>query len=154
MKIVITKFPDIPNEELQQDLGRTLLMLFAQSGLVQDGMRISFVEDDPCRFAAKRTYANEAEANAGTAEIRATAEANGRVYQQLYPYKCPDAEHWHLSHYEQAVGHCPVCEAWHPAWRGSTDDERWIMSGHENADGAKCSGEGQLAAALSPIGEG
>lgn len=46
MKIVITKFPDVPTEELQTDLGRTLLMLFAQSGLMQDGMRISFLADD------------------------------------------------------------------------------------------------------------
>ncbi|WP_131722083.1 hypothetical protein [Mycolicibacterium senegalense] len=101
-----------------------------------------------CRFARKRRYSTRDLAVMGADEVKAAVESSGRRFDSLHPYRCPDGPHWHLSHYEQALGMCPVCEEWHPAWCGSQPDKRWIISGHV-VDEQPCPGEGQLTAAVS-----
>lgn len=91
-----------------------------------------------CRYSTKRTYPTRVRACEGAEEIRAAVEASGRVYTTLYPYACPDSDHWHLSHYPQGDAPCPACGQTAPAWNGG---DVWVLSAHRTDD-APCVGEG------------
>lgn len=95
---------------------------------------------EACRYARKRAYTTKRKARLGAMAIQAGVEASGREYQPLYPYRCPDGWHWHLSHFKQAKARCPQCHGEVPAWRG----DHWVISTHE-VDGAVCSGVGHRA---------
>lgn len=93
-----------------------------------------------CRYAGKRLFPTNELAHEGAQRIRAKVEAEGRAYQTLYPYRCPDdREHWHLSHYRQGYATCPDCHDRAEAWDGGA---RWIMAAHR-AGGAPCTGQGK-----------
>lgn len=101
------------------------------------------VEAGTCRYGAKRTFGSKEAATAGTQDIRARVEAAGRVYTTLYPYACPDGDHWHLSHYPQGTATCPVCGREAPAWNGG---KVWVISAHDH-DSTTCAGMGKPAVA-------
>ncbi|KXO91087.1 Uncharacterised protein (plasmid) [Tsukamurella tyrosinosolvens] len=95
-----------------------------------------------CRYPAKTLFADEDAATAGAEAIRAKVEAAGRTYDQLYPYRCPGADHWHLSSKRQGISTCPICHrtgtaAWHTG-------EVWVISAHEY-DWEPCEGQGAVA---------
>ncbi|KMV13941.1 hypothetical protein ACT17_32695 [Mycolicibacterium conceptionense] len=95
-----------------------------------------------CRYPSKKLFTDEDSAFAGAEAIRAKVEASGGTYDQLYPYQCPGADHWHLSSKRQGTATCPICfdnEA--PAWFGG---EVWVIGAHEHA-GEPCQGSGAHA---------
>lgn len=102
---------------------------------------MSAVRPTSCRFAAKRTFSSRSSAGEGAEFIRAKVESAGGDYTQLHPYLCPDADHWHLSHYPQGTATCPDCGGRAPAWNGG---QRWVISAH-TVDGVACVGEGARA---------
>lgn len=86
----------------------------------------------PCRYATKKLFATENDAEAGAVAIRAKVESAGGVFQTLYPYRCPDGDHWHVSHYRQSVFTCRECEQEVPAW--SPREGKWILTEHHRGD--------------------
>lgn len=90
-----------------------------------------------CRFAAKRTFPTREWARQGMRDIRAAVWARGVRYDTLYPYRCPNGSHWHLSHYRQGYAMCPVCGQRQQAWFGG---KVWVIAAHGG-----CAGEGQHA---------
>jgi hypothetical protein len=92
-----------------------------------------------CRFPAKRTFATRDKARAGAELIRQTVESQGGVYQTLYPYRCPENQHWHLSHYQQGYAVCSWCVQRRPAFKGG--DDYWVLGNHRH-DGHPCGGSG------------
>lgn len=84
-------------------------------------------------------YASEPLAVQGAENIRAKVEAASRTYDTLHPYKCPDANHWHLSHHEQGHVTCPVCRQTAPAWK-LPESWSWVVAAH-SPGGQGCSGE-------------
>lgn len=93
-----------------------------------------------CRYSTKRGYATRDLAREGANQIRLTVELRGGSYDTLYPYRCPDAKHWHLSHYRQGYADCTRCESRKPAWDGGM---WWVMAEHINdhTEG-RCEGSG------------
>ena len=77
-------------------------------------------------------------------QIKAGVESRGGVFDMLYPYRCPDAEHRHLSHYPQGTARCPVCGSEVAAFDVET---AWVISPHRDGD-EPCPGE----AAKTPNG--
>jgi hypothetical protein len=94
-----------------------------------------------CRYSSKRSYGTRQQARDGARLIRAEVEYRGGRYQTLYPYKCPDLHHWHLSHYQQGFQTCPHCGCRTPAWR--TDLGTWVISRHNSCDAYRILGEGE-----------
>jgi hypothetical protein len=95
-----------------------------------------------CRYDNKRHYPTRKAARLGAEDIRTIVTNAGGQYDTLYPYPCPDEDHWHLSHYPQGYRDCPRCGERKPAWNGG---KIWVMSAHAGPDGDKCFGEGQAA---------
>lgn len=93
-----------------------------------------------CRFPEKRTYRTRELAREGMRQIRF---AVGERYDTLYPYRCPDESHWHLSHYRQGRAVCPVCGKLVPSWFGG---KVWIIAVHTRGLWPRpCAGEGMRA---------
>lgn len=100
----------------------------------------------PCRFVTKRRFESSDAALSGAEAIRVTVQARGGRYDQLHPYLCPDAEHWHLSHYLQGTAVCPLCGENVPAFDVGTG---WVVSPHGDRDGdTACLGTGLQAARI------
>lgn len=95
-----------------------------------------------CRYHRKRTYPTRKAARQGAEDIKTIVGHNGGTYTQLYPYRCPDMEHWHLSHYPQGYRKCGTCGDRAPAWNGG---KIWVTGAHLNATGEPCTGEGNEA---------
>lgn len=94
-----------------------------------------------CRYATKRLFPTSELAQAGAQDIRAKVESAGRIFQTLYPYKCPDdAGHWHLSHYPQGFATCSWCQRRAEAWYGG---KFWVMAAH-TTDAGPCLGVGGM----------
>lgn len=93
----------------------------------------------PCRYQFKRHYPTRADARVGAQFICSVVTARGDVYNKLHPFRCPDAGHWHLSHYPQGYRDCPFCEHRVPAWNGGA---AWIIGAHAAPCGNRCPGEG------------
>lgn len=94
-----------------------------------------------CRYATKRQFPTRELAQDGAQTIRATVESEGRTFQTLYPYCCPDdAGHWHLSHYQQGYATCSWCKRQAEAWYGG---KFWIMAAHTD-DREPCLGIGGM----------
>lgn len=93
-----------------------------------------------CRYESKRRYASEPLAIQGAQDIREKVETAGRRYDTLYPYPCPDDNHWHLSHHEQGEISCPACRESAPAWK-LADSGSWIIAAHPPT-GTRCVGVG------------
>lgn len=103
-----------------------------------------------CRYSRKRLFDSEESAAAGA---HAIAERVGDAYTPLYPYPCPDGDHWHLTSAEQALGYCENCEQWVPCWRTKTTNanvDMWLLAQHHTTPGKslRCTGEGTYAAAI------
>lgn len=98
--------------------------------------------DPGCRYPEKHAFDTREAARDGTLIIRIKCMKDNREYQPLYPYKCPDAEHWHLSHYQQGTALCGTCNTVVPAWKGSW----WVIARHVDAEHVPCRGEGSRAA--------
>lgn len=94
-----------------------------------------------CRFASKRTFATEDDARLGALEIKTVCALNHRSYTELFPYPCPDGDHWHLSHWAQGTGLCGTCNEMVPAWKGW-----WWVIGRHYVNHQPCKGEGSRAA--------
>lgn len=85
----------------------------------------------PCRYATKRRYKTRAAAVEGAELIKAEVRAAGRVYDPLFPYRCPDGpKHWHLSHMHQSKQTCPECGKRTGAWK-SDSAHGWVIAPHE-----------------------
>lgn len=98
----------------------------------------------PCRFATKRRFESSEAALAGAEAIRVAVQARGERYDQLHPYLCPDAEHWHLSHYPQGTAVCPWCGEDVAAFDVGSG---WVVAPHGGSDGdtTACLGAGLQA---------
>lgn len=96
------------------------------------------VTNFPCRYPSKQYYSTRVDAKQGAREIKRSVESEGGVYDQLYPYRCPDGNHWHLSHFQQGVKTCPRCGNPAPAWNGG---DTWVIGFHKQWNGEKCYGE-------------
>jgi len=94
---------------------------------------------DSCRYWRKKEFVSKAQAYEGARQIRLHVELTGRTYDPLYPYLCPDGDHWHLSHYRQGEATCSHCGETARAWRGGAD--YWVIGEHSLANGQPCSGE-------------
>lgn len=92
-----------------------------------------------CRYWQKHGYSTRELARNGAEAIRIGVEEMGGTYSTLYPYPCPDGDHWHLSHYQQGRKTCPSCGQSAPAWNGG---KVWVIGAHLT-DGAPCTGEGK-----------
>ncbi|GAS94837.1 uncharacterized protein RMCC_1803 [Mycolicibacterium canariasense] len=92
----------------------------------------------PCRFVTKRRFESSDAALAGAETIRGAVQARGDRYEQLHPYLCPDAAHWHLSHYPQGTAVCPCCGEEVSAFDVGAG---WVVSPHGGQDTA-CLGAG------------
>jgi len=97
------------------------------------------LDDRTCRYGRKRQFPTRELAREGAQDIRMTVESEGRTFQTLYPYRCPDAGHWHLSHYRQGYATCQYCRRRAAAWDGG---QNWIMAAHTTND-EPCLGAGK-----------
>lgn len=96
-----------------------------------------------CPFPVKRTFRTRELARVGMKTIQWAVEGQGSAYDTLYPYRCPNGRHWHLSHYRQGRVLCPVCQLKAPAWFGG---KVWVISAHTaGLWPERCPGEGQHA---------
>lgn len=84
-----------------------------------------------CAYPNKRRFLTRIDAEHGAQRIKAAVEAAGRRYDQLYPYQCPNADHWHLSSKEQGVKVCTGCNTEQSAWRRGN---KWIVYAHGDCD--------------------
>lgn len=100
------------------------------------------VTENRCRYATKRTFGTRADARLGILDIRIRCELEGREFDTLYPYPCPDAPHWHLSSKAQGYALCRRCNQRVPAWKGWW----WVIAKHDDANSRPCRGEGSRAA--------
>lgn len=82
-----------------------------------------------CRYPTKRSFHTREDARAGALHIKEYVERQGREYNALYPYRCPGAEHWHLSSARQGGKDCPSCGGRHPAWFDSIA-RTWVVYAH------------------------
>ncbi|AII28256.1 hypothetical protein PBI_YUNGJAMAL_17 [Mycobacterium phage YungJamal] len=96
-----------------------------------------------CRYDTKYRFRDKDDAIDGAEQIKAR---KGEEYGQLYPYRCPDGDHWHLSHHEQGVERCRTCNRLAPAWKAKA----WVIGAHDGPDGKRCEGIGQRAARITP----
>lgn len=82
-----------------------------------------------CRYQRKRRFLTSADAEAGARRIRAGVEARGQRFVTLYPYRCPDGDHWHLSKSPQDTRDCPTCGQSRPSWLDPRRGE-WVVYAH------------------------
>lgn len=83
-----------------------------------------------CRYPYKMHYESESEARFASEEIRARVHGRGQRFIPLYPYQCPENEHWHLSSSRQGTATCPRCDT--PdlsAWFDHRRNE-WVIYAH------------------------
>lgn len=50
-----------------------------------------------CRYPLKRAFETKQKAIEDAKAIKRMVEQRGDTYSQLYPYRCPDGGHWHLT---------------------------------------------------------
>ena len=83
-----------------------------------------------CRYPTKRRYESEGEAVDGAQELRERVNGRGRRFIPLYPYRCPESDHWHLSSARQGRATCPLCGvADLPSWFDNQRQE-WVIYAH------------------------
>jgi len=95
-----------------------------------------------CPYMKKLVFDTRADARRGAEVIEEQIKARGAIYQRLYPYLCPEGDHWHLSHYPQGYRPCPICHERVRAWNGG---KVWVVSAHTTPEGEPCKGEGMHA---------
>lgn len=80
-----------------------------------------------CRYETKRTFRTRDKARMGIKTIRYSVEGRGIEFNTLYPFHCPDEDHWHLSHYRQGYQDCPGCGERMPFF---TERHYWVIPTH------------------------
>ncbi|MFZ2239024.1 MAG: hypothetical protein WAV90_05705 [Gordonia amarae] len=94
-----------------------------------------------CRFDEKRKFLTHNDAVAGARRIRDGIERTGGHCVALNAYRCPDADHWHLTHYRQGQARCRFCGSETSAWHNG---RVWMLGDHRRR-GERCPGSGTQA---------